>query len=317
MPVEHPRQQQVGQAKLRAPGVGCGAGHDDVVPHVAVAGEVGGLVEERVVQQRQVRGGHCGPDGLQVGVVDGKALGQRQHGPGHRRLVGALLYVAHRPFHVLAGEHQQALEPAGVDGAEVGHVAGVGFVQPGGHIGGAYRHRLGPRAGDEQVHVDALAVHVCDAALGVVVADPVGGGVLGDHQAPDLALQRGPAARSQLLLQVRLLADLAQVAPWLDAEVGPGLLGIAVRERQFHPALVVGQLCVPAVEQFLIGVAPEHLHRRPHMGVGVDDGQTVAHDVPPGCCCAPAAVAPGRPTAADCIPFARTRLHRAGCHRSA
>ena len=127
--VEQPGQEQVAEQALRAPHVGGGAGDGDVAPHVAVAGEVRRLVEERVVQHRQGGVLHRPPDRVEVGVVDRHSLGQHDGHGADAPLAGRRGDLPGRPLRVEARGEDRRPQPLGIGRAVVDDVAVVGGVE--------------------------------------------------------------------------------------------------------------------------------------------------------------------------------------------
>ena len=93
-----PRSARYPGQALRPPRMGGGTGDDDVPPDVAVAGEVGRLVEEGVVEDRQVGPVEGPPDGVEAGVVDRKSFGQHDRGGGDVLLPRQLLEIGGGTF---------------------------------------------------------------------------------------------------------------------------------------------------------------------------------------------------------------------------
>ena len=273
--VEHPADQHVGQQALGAPDVGGGAGHGHVAPDVAVAGEVGGLVEEAVVHDGQVGLVHGRPHRLQVGVVHRQALGQHRPHRGQPLPVGVFFDHGRGGGRVGAGGQHQPLEPAGVGGAVVVHVAVVGPVHRQGQRrvqgGGAG----GPGAGDQQVDVDALHVHVGQPPGGVAVLDAVGYRLEGQVLHPALQRPPGPGPPGVGLV-VLLVAGHPVVGVGVDPHHPVRVSGVAPARRGFGDP-DVGLEFALAVEQLGVGVGEQVLDGRSDVGVGVDHPVALAH----------------------------------------
>jgi len=80
---EHAADQHIGDQTLGAPNVGGRPRDRAIAPDVAVARQIGRLVEEAMVGRRQVRLVHCLPDWFQVRIVDRQPFWQER--PDGRR----------------------------------------------------------------------------------------------------------------------------------------------------------------------------------------------------------------------------------------
>ena len=171
--IEQAADQYVAEQSLRAPRMRGGAGERGVAPHVAIAGEVRRLVEERVMHDRQVGFVHRGEDRVEIGVVDRQALGQHEPHAGDPVLLGQPRDLARRPLGIAGvGEHQ-ALEPARVGTGVVVEIPVIRLVHQLGQLELERRAARRPCARDDEVDVDAFDIHVEQAPRGVVVLDVV------------------------------------------------------------------------------------------------------------------------------------------------
>src|SRR5258708_35583784 len=100
-----------------------GARYCKVSPHVAVPWEIRRLVEERVMHNRQAGIVHGREDRAQRRVVDRQPFGKDHDHSGYPRLVSARLQGAERPFDVLPGNEQTALQSVWIDAAVVVEIA--------------------------------------------------------------------------------------------------------------------------------------------------------------------------------------------------
>src|SRR5215467_13733973 len=85
--VENLPDNEVGEEPRRTPGMGGRASHHRVAPDVAIAREIGWLVEKAMEEDRQVGVVHHVPKWPQVRMVDRFALGQQGPDRRHPRLV--------------------------------------------------------------------------------------------------------------------------------------------------------------------------------------------------------------------------------------
>ena len=157
-----------------SPGMRSGATHEGVLPEVAVAGIAAG---EGMVGYAQAFVFHRAPDGMQVGMIEQVVQGEVQpdaHRPGAAAPGPDLLG---RFLDETGIEGEQSLEAMGSHTAEVVEepVVGPDEFQVDGRVLMSPGH-----AGDHELHVDPLFVHVPKAAFG----DPftVGGWEFGAHE---------------------------------------------------------------------------------------------------------------------------------------
>ena len=227
-----------------------------------------------------------GPDGLQVGVVQGlvdAGVGPDSHGPGR---VAPGLDLQHRVLHSRSGHGQVRLEPAGVLGAEVVHEAVIGpvhgdldgRVSQQGETGGHVRHH--------GVNVGPLLVHVRDASVHSVVDDPYRG-QLGARIAPKVK----PVVPILGRLRRPRLTEHTPVGRQPHVVVVPGWV-LPGRRGLVRPRLdpVLGQLREPWPE-LGVEVGLQRLHGGVNVRIRIVDPVAVPH------CFLPSKRAPQRPPA--------------------
>src|SRR5262245_13080400 len=74
--IQHARQDHISEEPRRTPWMGRRARDHTVSPHILITGEVRRLVKKAMVHQRKVEFTHGGPYGLEIRMINRKALSQ-------------------------------------------------------------------------------------------------------------------------------------------------------------------------------------------------------------------------------------------------
>jgi len=169
MAVEHPASEKSGHEAHRTPRMRAQSRDVDVVPHVAVTGEIGRSPGEAVMDDRQVvlLGGL--PDRFQVGMIDRALVGEQGlHGNRPFR-IAPFPDLLHSLFDIACRGDDRAFEAVGERRAKLLHMTVVGADQPDfeRHVGHSDHAR--PNGRDEKMHVRAFGIHIQDAVVRAVI----------------------------------------------------------------------------------------------------------------------------------------------------
>ncbi len=137
---------------------------------------------------------------------------------------------------------------------------------------------VGPRAGDDEIYVSTLGIHVLQPARGVVLGRPHGDGSAVGHVGASGQVVSPAAVRCR----GRLCSGHPLVAHRRDRQYGylfPVLRISLSRSRSDYP--YVRLQVVHAVPHVLVGVLQKHLKAGIDVRVDVDDPVTLSHRKPP------------------------------------
>ena len=261
IPIEHTRADERGHVAHAAPGMRGRALQPEVVPGIQTSGPVGRHDRERVEHDREVVMLRRRPVRLQIGMVQGHAVRRVAEERQRPRLCRASLDLREASAHVAARDQDDAAQPFGIGRAVVRHPAMVGAIQrellPGVLDG---RPGAEPAGGQQQIDVDALGVHIGDARRGVVIDPRVRVAAL-VRAAVGAHVRAGVRRPCRRLAQTPLVLALADVIRDL---AGARVHAAQIAKRLERRALGRGQ------------IAFEYVHRRPDVGVGVEDPVSVS-----------------------------------------